>query len=261
VVHDAFTKGILMKQDFVLLFIAALLIGLSKQGYSPLLLLYFLIPAKTIGTQRRYWFIGGLLLLTGVLMNVLWSNVLLQGYPFSLKSMEDGAFLHSRPPEQMQLIVTHPVAYLQTIWHTMVKLQNDYRTMFIGNLGWLDTRLPEALVLSYQIVLIGVAILDHKSTIVITWKQKIGMSLFIILPILLLLFTAAAIFWNPPGNSIISNIQGRYFIPISPVVCLLLYNTRLKIPLNQMSVAIAAYSWIVLSITIITLIKRYYTGL
>ena len=51
----------------------------------------------------------------------------------------------------------------------------------------------------------------------------------IVICVIGLIFTSLYIQWSSPGNPTISGIQGRYFLPILPLVLLLISNLKLKI--------------------------------
>lgn len=261
ILNHMFSERKIEKSDILILFITGCFTALCKQVYFPLLLLYFFIPSWKFTKKSKYVLIGSLLILTGVSLSFLWSQVILHGYPFNVKTAEDVRIIHdARPAEKVQFIKSYPFFHVRSILYTIVKDLPRYLRTFTGTLGWLDTVLPQTILYSYPVLLIVLALTDQKPDIVFNWKQKMMMILFVIIPIILILFTVAAIAWNAPGIMYIKGIQGRYFIPITPLLLLLLYNQKIKASLQELNLLIAAYSWITLIIVFVTLINRYYTG-
>lgn len=260
ILHFMFSEKKLGKNEITMLFLAGGLTALCKQVYAPLLLLSFFIPVQKYKSKRSFVLISSMLVLTGIMVSFLWSQLLLHGYPFNLKTAEDLRIIRdARPEAKTQFIMTYPFFHIRSVLHTIIRDMPRYIRTFTGTLGWLDTPLPRVITYSYPVVLLTMAMTDHKQPTMINWKHKLGIILFVIIPVLLILFTAAAIAWNPPGSMYIKGIQGRYFIPIAPVLLLLFYNQKFKTSLDQLSFLIGSYTWLTLVITTLTLIYRYYS--
>lgn len=232
------------------LFVLSAMLALAKQIYLVLIFLYLLIPVKKIGSIRKYAAIFLLLLLVGGGLNYIWSGVYMHGYFFVLKVAD--------PPAQIEYLYAHPILYLLTFLRTLYQNSYAYLLSFAGWLGWLDTLIPKRVIDAYTLILLGVAMLDHRAQTIITWKQKIGMLLLIILPLAGVLLTYVYIMEMPVGAQVIEGIQGRHFIPISPVVCLLFYNTRFQLSVRRFSGFIVLFACLTLTITLLSLVSRYY---
>jgi uncharacterized membrane protein len=138
--------------------------------------------------------------------------------------------------------------------------------MFVGDMGWLDTYLPPKMVYLYLFVLILYSIID-KTEHRISRKQKF-IALFTFLIIFTTIFAFEYITWTPVGENFIAGVQSRYFIPIAPLIFLILYNridvlkiSDKRIPFKSkplINLFLIIFVIIFLSISIFILISRYY---
>jgi hypothetical protein len=94
-------------------------------------------------------------------------------------------------------------------------------------LGWLDTPLPYALILAYQLALIATALVDSRADVRIGARAKLVAAVALLAGLAgigTLLYTQG----HAVGVGYIAEIQGRYLIPLSPLPLLLLYNRSLR---------------------------------
>ncbi len=143
------------RSDLALLTAAAMLLCASKPPYLPLLLLAFLIPAPRFPPGRRLRF---LLLHTGLsLAMVAWSTFNARRVAtFRLNAGVDA-------PRQIHDSLLHPWRFLKVVAVDYVVHAPRYLSELVGNLGWLDTRMPKPLVIVYLAVLLALVLLDTGS--------------------------------------------------------------------------------------------------
>lgn len=222
-----------------------LILALSKQVYSLLIFLFFMLPSSKFGGSKKKFFKFIYIFLPIVLVVVLWSFLVKGLYtPLGVKS-------------QISFLLSNPLVFLPIVLKTLLINTNYYITWFVGNLGWLDTPLPDWLVYFYLAMLVLTALLD-KNEIKINLKQKI-VPLIIFIAISVSIFFLEYLTWTSVGNNKINGVQGRYFIPIAPLLLLSLYNNKLRIS-NKWR-----WNWLVilavvlaLLVTLFILVKRYY---
>ncbi|MGZ7119326.1 MAG: DUF2142 domain-containing protein, partial [Methanobacterium sp.] len=140
----------------------------------------------------------------------------------------------------------------------------SYQLLFVGNF-LLDIPLPMWWIGFYVLSIIPVALLD-KSMVSINRIQKV-ISLLIFIIVFLLVCAFVYVSWTVVGQNIIDGIQGRYFIPILPLIFLLLFKIRdfdvfknkLFLSLkNNLNTIIIIYTAIYLFISILIFITTYY---
>lgn len=267
----SFAKTTINNRD--LWFIGLLCLGLPlvKPAYIPLIFLFLLIPASKINGNdpptdsqeypnhsqpfpffSKYIVVGSSIFLTSVLTMFVWSSIAGGDY--------GKIYPEILPKQQLLFVWQHPIEYLGIWFHTLQEFGGKYFVQFIGQLGWLDTPLPLGVVVSYWLVLFVVAIASNDdSKIAIAWWQKFILGL-VGLASSGLIFTLIYAAGSPVGANIIQGVQGRYFIAIAPTVFLLLYNRNIRFPIKYFSTAIVFYLLFVQSITLTTLVYRYYLG-
>jgi len=100
----------------------------------------------------------------------------------------------------------------------------DWITGCIGRFGYSYTPLPESLVFVYVIVLFGMASIDHDGSVKLKPMQR-GISALVLLVSLGALIVGLYLSFSPVGASVMFGVQGRYFIPILPLLLFQLFGT------------------------------------
>jgi uncharacterized membrane protein len=231
----------------------AVLVTLCKSAYVVLAALVAMIPPSRFGSSWRY--LGSVAAVLAVAAVVLaWWTAMVNHLFIPRYSPEPAP-----PVSQLAYIMGHPLIFLNAIADTLLLNYQDYWRMFIGRLGWLDTPLPHWLTASYSIVLVGAALLDHRPGLELVVWQKAGLAV-VASSTVLLMYTALYLQWNTVGSPIIEGVQGRYLIPVAPLVLLLLYNHRLQIsaPGAVVATAVGLFTGLALVQSLYILVLRYY---
>lgn len=246
-------KEKITKSDIVVLCLLGILLSLSKQAYFLIPFSCFLIPKYKFGTQKKYLAVCLFVSLTSAIAWICWSFVI-KGIYVPIKP--DVAVSAS---EQARFVLSHPVQFAVLVLKDFSVNLDEYLLQFIGVLGWLDTHLPSILVISYSHLLVVIALIDSRPNVIITLRDKL--KIFAITSATTFLISLLAyLSWTPVGQETIEGFQGRYFIPIAPLLFLLFYNTKiiLNIRTNKLALVIVCYSLFALTITLSVLINRYY---
>jgi len=249
-----------LKTSITMLLLAVLLAS-AKLVYSPLVMLFLLIPKDKFSSRKSYY-TQLIILFTATLATLLyWSKVMNDLYlPYSMYNEE---FRDSVPiiscadmHQQVQYIISHGFYILKVFAHSMVHAFDMYFRGYIGTFGWLDTKLPGWLIwLSYGVLFL-IALTDHEATIRINRSQKL-IILSSLIAIICLILLSQHLTWDCVGGDVIVTLQGRYFIPAFPLLFMLLYNSRLNNP-RIIKPIVIIYLFICLSVTVQTLYTRYY---
>jgi len=127
---------------------------------------------------------------------------------------------------QSKFILDNPFRYAGILINSVIKYSGLYMTSFVGLFGWNDTGLPDPLVYFYLIVILLVAATDINKEVKIGWRQKtVLISIFLVC--LVIIETGLYLYSNLVGTDFIVGVQGRYFIPLAPLVFLLFYQGKL----------------------------------
>ena len=249
------------KKDLYLLISLLVLLTMSKYVYSFLLILFFIIPLSKFETKKNY-------IKTTLYLFIFTALTLSIGIYFVKQiygTVDPNVNYYGNAPEtpivnpnlQIQYILTHIFDYLKTIILSFWILKEFLVNSFIGNLGWLDTPLPILYILIAVSLLCLLAITENNKNIFISVKSK-----FILLVcfgiIILTLATLLYLTWTPVGKSVISGLQGRYFIPIIPVFLTLFYNRKYMIPQKVIQLMTIVFLIISFCVMNYSLISRYY---
>lgn len=242
-------------KDIYILFVILLLLALSKQVYLFLLFLIFLIPSEKFESRKKMITVTVFLFLSILLITGIWS--------FLVKDLYVPIVPQISIMGQIFYILGDPLRFPYVIFNTFLLIGPSYQILFIGNFI-LDIPLPVWWIGIYLLTIIPVALLD-KNQICITFKQKM-ISILIFMIVLILICAIVYVSWTPIGQNTIDGIQGRYFIPILPLIFLLFYkwdyfiDIQKRIPSiieNNLNLMVTAYVVIYLSITLFFFIISY----
>ena len=179
-------------------------------GYLILLPLLFLIPSCKKGLKFLNKFIP---LITGIVSVALFDLVLPSGGLFQLGSKGNGFMTAS-------FALENPLAYLKMTVLTYGRFVNDMISDLMGSkLCWGENTIPFA----FSIILL-VIILITAAAIKDTDKLKTKDVLIMLFVVLIALLSTPAMLlsWTPEGSDVILGIQGHYFLPVLPLIALLI---------------------------------------
>ena len=94
----------------------------------------------------------------------------------------------------------------------------------IGRFGYSYTPLPDGWIFMYVLVLFGMASIDHNGNIKLTRMQR-GISALLLVASLGAIIAGLYLTITPVGSRVIFGAQGRYFIPILPLLLFQLFGT------------------------------------
>jgi uncharacterized membrane protein len=241
-------EAVIQSKEIRILSILSMLLCLAKIAYFPLLGLLFLLPGDKLDTQPKYY--TSIASIFGVSLSSIWiwSSIVDRIYV----PLSTGIF----PDNQIEFILDRPWEFTATIWRTFAQEGLNYLHQFIGVLGWIDTPVPWFQVGSYFLLLVLVSVGDHHFKIQLSSKQKIAIAS--ILAINTIVLSTLAYLWNPIGATIIGGLQGRYWIPLSPLLFLLFYQNRIKCDRQNLQKIVYFYTLFSCILTLCVLIYRYY---
>jgi uncharacterized membrane protein len=229
--------------DLVILILSATALSLTKPIYFPLVLMVVAIPAHRLPPERRRMIVIGILALTLVAVTV----ALVIARPSINKVAYDAE-------TRIDDVLERPLHAAGLIAADLAVHAPRFAAQFIGKLGWLDTKLPPAMILLYFAALLAVAALDsHASATVKPWQR-------------LVVATAVAGSIGALGIAMylymgkMDGIQGRYFHPIALAAAWVFYSHRFRRPeLDRwIGPGVAVVTAISLVISISVIVDRYY---
>ncbi|MCX5634369.1 MAG: DUF2142 domain-containing protein [Planctomycetota bacterium] len=243
------------KRELCMLLILSVMVSLSKQVYLILVFLVFLIPSDKFGGKRNKWRASLTLIVLSLVCSAGWLYSIRDIYvPF-----RDGIQIQT----QLHFILSSPFKYAEILLGTFREQWWLLPAGYIGILGWLDTPLLLWQYPYYTVLFIAVALSERSVECLFSLKNRV-LIFFVFLAGVILIFTSQYLSWTLPKASLIEGLQGRYFIPVCPLLLMLLYNqkiSQIKV-LNKFvfPVKMGFYLSITVSLicTIAVVIKRYY---
>lgn len=203
-------------KDKILLAIIASVLALCKIVYLPLVLLVFIIPKEKFKSRtNKEKIINGVLIcaIAGIL-NLLW----LWYAGRYLSAFRDGDSTY-----QILEAIKNPIQYIEMVLHTVNSNADKYViSAFGGELGWgelinINAFMPYIIACMYLIV----SFIDE--TVKDRFKNyQVFIIVLVAIAIIGLVFTSLYVQWTAVGSTSILGVQGRYFIPIMPLIAIII---------------------------------------
>lgn len=210
-------------ENWQLAILFAMMIELSfcKIVYLPICLLVCLLPNNIFVNRKSAILYKVLSISIVVIANLVWLSIS-AGFLIEFNPGVDSK-------EQILFVLSHIPRYLLISLRTVLEHGDKWLLQMVGsNLGWaMDVEIPKILILIYLGMVFGCLIIgaetteDYRPSNVKIIKPVTG---FVLLGVIALIFTSLYVQWTPVANNVINGIQGRYFIPILPLLVILLNN-------------------------------------
>lgn len=207
-----------IKEKFILL-VMSIIVALCKIVYLPLVGLILIIPKEKFKNKNNKSKLIDFCMIAGiaVIVNLIWLKIA-SGY---LSNFREGD-----SKIQVLLALQNPIQYLQTVLYTINLSGNEYlMTLFGAKLDWgqfvqLYSIVPYSLLAIYLFTTVIEEEIKNKfKTYQLVWIA------LVVLAIIALVFTSLYVQWSTIGNESIAGVQGRYFLPILPLIMLLIGST------------------------------------
>jgi len=238
------------------------LFAVSKLAYAPMALALLLIPARSFfpmctrshcAVCRWLW-----LSATGCLAVAfvfVWSQVVEHIY-VSLHPQLD-------PTAQIAGILADPLGFMTIAVTTLTINAGHYLHQFIGIFGWLDTPLPKVHVVGYTIVLMLIVMFGRSAgsepeQVLSPWRKRDRLIAIVALGSSIVLLCVLAYLWNIVGADRIGGLQGRYFIPLTPLLLPIFGVSQSLFRLRSLLASMIGLAIVSGISTIMVLVQRYY---
>jgi uncharacterized membrane protein len=221
-----YEKPPMKKREFAVLCISGALLAPSKIVYLPLIFLCILIPRKKFSSVKRY--VLSIVSVLGISIASLAAFMKLSHTGVSTTGQNLVAWTGT-PGYTVSYILHHFVSSIGFLLNNIYVCLDGYFIQLIGkDLGWFNVDLPFYIILLFFVLLLLSAVKqnDDPYEVKVTHKAWFAIvSIGIFLLIELALWTS----WTPIGSATILGVQGRYFIPILPVLLILTRNSKLVV--------------------------------
>lgn len=217
ILNLAFGKNeqINLKQKIILL-IMSIIIALCKIVYLPLVGLILIIPKEKFKNKSNKNKILNFCIMAGIatILNLVWLAV-------AGKYLSN--FREGDSKVQVLLALQNPIKYIQSLLYTINFKGNDYLLSLFGSeLGWGELiKLYSIVPYSFIAIYLFTAVTDDELKNKFKKYQLVWIAL-VVLAVIVLVFTSLYVQWTVIGAEFIQGVQGRYFLPILPLVMILL---------------------------------------
>jgi uncharacterized membrane protein len=240
--------------------VISLLLAPLKIAYYPLIALCLLIKRAQLAKPENYMrFLLGVIFAAAIPIG-FWLGVIHQ-FGLSSTPYETRMSAVINPSLQMDYILRHPLPYMKGLFDYL--LSPSTLPMWIvsafGELGWSQVFLSAPI---YALILIYLAVIlyteGRSSEINLSRQQRmLVLGIFLLIPLLILTFVNIA--FNPLGSVGFESFQGRYFLPILPLLMLLFSSRPTTSKGIHISLLTMTGSLLWLAVSVVTL-YRFYGG-
>jgi len=219
-------KKITIWNVFLLLFMIVFLV-FAKVVYIGLVFLLFIIPPRQFVSVGNYALSFGLLFFTAMLATYYWSNLVLLYYTPYVDynpGYREGICLSNCANYylQKQLILDDKWYFIKVIYNSIMKHPMTYLNGYIGLFGNSDIFLTKQITY-WSYLLIGFVAITEENKKATSILLKI-LFVFAAGATFVLLLLSQHLTWDCVGEGIVDLVQGRYLIPLFPLLFLVLSN-------------------------------------
>lgn len=245
IAREVVETGLVSRTRFALLASVFAVLGLCKSTYFLLAFAIVLVPAQRFGGKLNHLVTSGALVATAIGPAAAWTRWV--GHLF--RSINPGA----NPAQQSAFVLDHPL-YALSVWLSASWSFGDfYLRSAMGVLGWLDTPLPDWVLILLWLSLALVAISQASPVSIAQRVLAVGIVAANSLCVIAALYLA----WTPVGADHVEGVQGRYFLPLLPLL-LLTMGRRIAARQWQLGAATAFFLALSTSATLVALALRYW---
>jgi uncharacterized membrane protein len=224
--------------------LAMIAVALCKPAYFPVAFLVFAVPLSKWGRGHRQWILPVAIVLLTIATITIWSR------------LTDADHVVERGPGPAVMrpwILHHPEVFAAVLRNTLVRMGPEVLNQTVGRLGWVDTYLHPGVIYFLFIALAWICVAYDEPIRLRIWPRAVAVAIICVSGLIILTFNYMV--WDPIGTATVEGLQGRYFLPIAILICMLIrrrgaYPAQPKWMLALFSL-IATYTlWVV--------IERYY---
>ena len=209
----------------------ALTLALSKPLYLSSLGLLLLVPRDKFPSTTRYVLtiaaiVGSCLLACGLWwVASQWLTIPGPAIDLGRHAADMSDLTDVSPQKQLAYLLSSPLAALDVLTATIPAFYAFYLASFVGVLGWLDTYLPRVVPWTYLAALIAVSLLGSPTRVRFPAKC-LAVTIFALTGLASLFVLYA--FWSSVGMKVVIGYQGRYLIPVAPLLFVAFHSRTLR---------------------------------
>jgi len=215
----------LKNNEKVIIFTLAIVLAMCKMVYLPLIFLVLLLPKEKFKSNKecKSYKIGTIIVCIVITLLI-----------FNLAMNMPGNREGNNAKVQLQKVISNPLNYIAILLGSMNQNGTWYiETLFGSHLSWSED-ISLYFIVPYGLCTMAImqAMLDNDIKEKLSKKQKY-IILGIIVISVILIFSSMYITWTKTDSNIIEGVQGRYFLPLMPLVLILIGSIPIKSHINE----------------------------
>jgi len=265
VLHLIYEKDKIGPKQWAILGVLLALLAPCKMVYIPLAAMCFLIPQEKFGSKKKFMAAAAIVaacMVVGVLIVNLNKMTSYLGETEDVIEWAGGVAGYS-----FSVLLRSPLTAVKVIVYTLVTRMAGYvYGMIGGNLGWLEYEVDAVLVLFLLACTILTALAvrsenagqkTEKNGAFVTGKVCHGMvggedsavmpvshrivSLILCFGTVVATLLIMLLSWTPLGSPVVEGVQGRYFLPVLPLILVAFRNKKIMLQNNIDDILIGGY--------------------
>lgn len=213
----AFGENRMSRGAIALFLLVALVHYFAKPGYFLLPFVFFIIPQKNIGSAKRSVAVFACLCFFCFLPSITWGAYLASLHLVGGKVLSNDFYCSAS--EQFKAFGRAPAAAVSNFLLNFIVQGKEWIIGCLGRLGYSYTHLNHTVLFIHGLVLIALSAFDSARTLALSFRQKLLCGAIALGSIGII--AAGFYTMSPVGARVIFGLQGRYFIPLLPLLLLL----------------------------------------
>ncbi len=229
-------REVTWKDAGILVLISAIFVPV-KIIYGIFLLILFAIPYKRYKSAIDYCLKNGSIFLVSGIMSVI-SRFSVLNYEFGIAAARVNTAQTSAGGTEIVFhaekyglvdVLKNPVGMVWIMFKTLkVEGVKWFKDAFGSSLGAYSLGINNKFIYSFILLVVVCVFLEAYHIKALGWRLRI-LSVIASLGMIFLMMLAM-VTWTAYGSDVIEGVQGRYYIPLIPMVCLAAFRTRVKLP-------------------------------
>ena len=253
VLYLIYQKDKIGPRQWAVLGVLLALLAPCKMVYIPLAAMCFLIPQEKFGSKKKFMTAAAIVaacMAVGVLIVNLNKMTSYLGETEDVIEWAGGVAGYS-----FSMLLKSPFTAVKVIAYTLVTRMPGYiYGMIGGNLGWLEYEVDAVLTLFLLAwtMLTALPVDEHHGVPVVAGNfsqadkavMPVGhraVSLILCFGTVVATLLIMLLSWTPLGSPVVEGVQGRYFLPVLPLVLIALRNKKIVLQHNMDDILIGGY--------------------
>jgi uncharacterized membrane protein len=255
IIKGLLTDSRLTLADQILLLASVLMLPLVKSVYFPLIFLILFIPKNKWPKRLYYKFWIGATLALSTIGFAIWSKLVADVAASNGLVRPDAVWKYGDAKIQEKFMLHHPFGFLHAVVDYFIYRGKFFTDTLFGWLGFTYLPIPGLAQVSGFLAL-GLSVLlagKTKAKTLVTGSLAIALAI-----VSLLIFAVLYVAFTVPMNSLVDGVQGRYFLPLTVLLIVLVATTFPKLRISDIGIDTAKATLVILiAFCLISSVIRY----